>query len=134
MTNSTIVSPVKMEYGWNFSISGLKMMVKSGLENIFEILPCAQHVIFITEFVLLIKIPTFFEVNDPRKEKDHVCPGHLFFKKWGVNRCDCIQEWIFDYFLWVCSPCWRDERAYYTAVIFFWNSGNYVSNGVHWPT
>ena len=35
MTNATIVSPVKMEYGWNFSISGLKMMVKSGLEKIF---------------------------------------------------------------------------------------------------
>ena len=35
MTNTTIVSPVKMEYGWNFSISGLKMMVKSGLEKIF---------------------------------------------------------------------------------------------------
>ena len=33
MTNPTIVSPVKMEYGWNFSISNLKMMVKSGLEN-----------------------------------------------------------------------------------------------------
>ena len=32
MTNPTIVYPVKMEYGWNFSISGLKMMVKSGLE------------------------------------------------------------------------------------------------------
>ena len=28
MTNLTIVYPVKMEYGWNFSISGLKMMVK----------------------------------------------------------------------------------------------------------
>ena len=35
MTNPTIVSPAKMEYGWNFSISGLKMMVKSGLEKIF---------------------------------------------------------------------------------------------------
>ena len=35
MTNPTIVSPVKMEYGWNFSISGQKMMVKSGLEEIF---------------------------------------------------------------------------------------------------
>ena len=35
MTNSTLVSPVKMEYGWNFSISGIKMMVKSGLKNIF---------------------------------------------------------------------------------------------------
>ena len=35
MTNPTVVSPVKMVYGWNFSISGLKMMVKSGLEKIF---------------------------------------------------------------------------------------------------
>ena len=35
MTNLTIVCPVKMEYGWNFSISVLKMMVKSGLEKIF---------------------------------------------------------------------------------------------------
>ena len=35
MTNPTIVSPVKMEYGWNFSISGQKMMVKSGIEKIF---------------------------------------------------------------------------------------------------
>ena len=35
MTNPTIVSPVKMEHGWNFSISGLKMVVKSGLEKIF---------------------------------------------------------------------------------------------------
>ena len=26
MTNSTLVSPVKMEYGWNFSLFGLKMM------------------------------------------------------------------------------------------------------------
>ena len=30
---------------------------------ILEIPPCAFHVIFITEFVLLIKIPPFFEVN-----------------------------------------------------------------------
>ena len=35
MTNSTLVSPVKMEYGWDFSISGLKMMMKSVLGKIF---------------------------------------------------------------------------------------------------
>ena len=35
MTNLTIFCPVKIEYGWKFSISGLKMMVKSGLEKIF---------------------------------------------------------------------------------------------------
>ena len=33
MTNPTIVYPVKMEYGWKFNISGLKMMVKRGLEK-----------------------------------------------------------------------------------------------------
>ena len=35
VTNPTIVCPVKMEYGWNFSISGLKMMVKSSLRKMF---------------------------------------------------------------------------------------------------
>ena len=35
MTNPTIVNPGKMEYGQNFSISGLKMMVKSSLEKVF---------------------------------------------------------------------------------------------------
>ena len=35
MTNSTLVSPVKIEYGWNFSIYGLNMMMKSGLGKIF---------------------------------------------------------------------------------------------------
>ena len=35
MKNSTLVSRAKMEYGWNFSISGLKMMMKSGLGKIF---------------------------------------------------------------------------------------------------
>ena len=35
MTNSTLVSPVKMEYGRDLSISDLKMMVKSGLGKIF---------------------------------------------------------------------------------------------------
>ena len=35
MTNPNIVYLVKMEYGWNFSIPGLKMMVKSGLQKLF---------------------------------------------------------------------------------------------------
>ena len=32
-------------------------------KNIFEIPPCAHHVIFITEFVLLIKTPPFYNVK-----------------------------------------------------------------------
>ena len=35
MTNLTILCLVKMECGWNFSTSVLKMMVKSGLGKIF---------------------------------------------------------------------------------------------------
>ena len=35
MKNLTLVSLVKMGYGWNFSISGLKMMMKSGLGKLF---------------------------------------------------------------------------------------------------
>ena len=35
MTNLTLVSSVKMEYGWDFSISGLKIIVKIGLEKLF---------------------------------------------------------------------------------------------------
>ena len=35
MTNPTIVCLVKMKYGWNFRISGLKMTVKSGLIKYF---------------------------------------------------------------------------------------------------
>ena len=41
-------------------------------KNIFEIPPYAHHVIFITEFVLLIKIPPFYEVN-------------LFDRKWFAH-------------------------------------------------
>ena len=35
MRNSTIVYPLKMEYGWKIVILGLEIMVKNGLEIIF---------------------------------------------------------------------------------------------------
>ena len=60
MTNSTLVCPVKIEYETKNNIFGLK---KWSRKNIFEIPPCAHHVIFITEFVLLIKTPLFYDVN-----------------------------------------------------------------------
>ena len=48
MTNLTSFCPVKMDYGWSFSISALKMMAKSGLEKIFlKISPCAGHFLII---------------------------------------------------------------------------------------
>ena len=44
MTNLTIVYSVKKEYGWNFRISGQKMMVKIGLEKIFFKFRHAQQI------------------------------------------------------------------------------------------
>ena len=35
MRNSTFPYPLKMEYGWNFTILGLKIMVKCDLKKIF---------------------------------------------------------------------------------------------------
>ena len=63
-------SPVKMEYGWNFSISGLNHE-KWSRKNIFEIPPCAHNVIFITEFVLLIKISPIFHFD--RGHQSWIC-------------------------------------------------------------
>ena len=48
MTNSTLVSPFKMEYGWNFSISGLKMMMKSGHFYYWILIKSTNSVIEIT--------------------------------------------------------------------------------------
>ena len=57
------------------------MMVKSGLENFFlEIPPFAHHVIFMTEFVLLIKTPHFYEANSfDRKWLEHGGISKIFF-------------------------------------------------------
>ena len=49
-------------------------------EFFWEISPCAHHVIFITEFVLLIKIPPFYEVNlFNRKRQVHGGISKIFF-------------------------------------------------------
>jgi hypothetical protein len=45
-----------------------------------EIPPCTHHVIFITEFVLLIKTPPFYEVNSfNRKWLAHGGISKIFF-------------------------------------------------------
>ena len=45
-------------------ICGLKFQLAYvDMPQELEIPPCTYHVIFITEFVLLIKIPPFYEVN-----------------------------------------------------------------------
>ena len=62
---SSVVYPDKMEYTkvkfYHFwpKNDGEKWSGK----NIFEIPPCAQYVIFITEFVLLTKTTPFYQVN-----------------------------------------------------------------------
>ena len=58
-------------------------MVKSGLEKFFlEIPPFAHHVIFITEFVLLIKTPHFYEANSfDRKWLEHGGISKIFFSR-----------------------------------------------------
>ena len=49
-------------------------------KNIFEIPPCSHHVILITEFVLLIKTPPFYEVNlFNRKRQAHGGISKIFF-------------------------------------------------------
>ena len=48
---------LKMEYGWNFSISGLKMMMKSGLGKIFlKFLHALTMLFLLLNLYLLIKI------------------------------------------------------------------------------
>ena len=65
MTNSTLVCPVKIEYVTNNNIFFLpkKDGEKGYRKNISEIPPCTgtHNVIFITEFVLLIKTRTKVE-------------------------------------------------------------------------
>ena len=49
-------------------------------KNNFEIPPCAHNVIFITEFILLIKIPSFYKVNSfNRKCQAHGGISKIFF-------------------------------------------------------
>ena len=73
------------------------MMVK----NIFEIPPCAHHVIFITEFVLLIKTPISYEV-------------HSFIRKWLAH------EGILKYFfLDHLSSSFLGQKYYFLLHIQF---------------
>ena len=80
MINSTIVSPVKMEYGRNLWLKVSFIVCRYATRFFLEIPPCAHDVIFITEFVLLIKIPPFDEVNSfNRKWQAHGGISKYFF-------------------------------------------------------
>ena len=67
MRNSTILCPVKMEYGPEINMFVLKMMMKSALEKIFlkflHAQSLFQKVFFITEFALLSTNLPFYEVK-----------------------------------------------------------------------
>ena len=61
-------------------ICALKSYLDMPQEFFLEIPPSAHHVIFNTEFVLLIKIPLFYEVNSfNRKWQAHGGISKLFF-------------------------------------------------------
>ena len=64
MRKSTIIYPVKMECGWFLWLKASVMICPYTTKNIFEIPPCANNVIFITEFVILVQNPLFYEVNN----------------------------------------------------------------------
>ena len=60
---TTLVYPVKMEYGLNLFISSIYYMYIH--HNFFiENPPCALKVLFITEFAISCKIPHFYELNE----------------------------------------------------------------------
>ena len=91
MTNPTIVYPVKMEYGWNFRISGLKMMVKSGLEKIFWNSSMCKP--FSIKWIYLIERRSFDQKNKFSKKMTWCAHGVNFQKSsCGISTYD---KWNF---------------------------------------
>ena len=103
MTNPTIVSPVKMEYGWNFSISGLKIMVKSGLEKIFlRFLHALTMSFLLLNLYFLTKISPFYEANS-------------FNRKWWAHE-GISKIFFLDHF----SPSFLGQKCWNFTQIPFW--------------
>ena len=75
MTNLTIVRPVKLEYGWYFSISGLKMMVKSGLEKMFLKF---LHALTMSFLLLNYWIPPFYDWGKFIYRSSHIQTDAIF--------------------------------------------------------
>ena len=71
MTNPTTVYPFKMEYGQKFSISGLKMMVKSGLEKHFQNSSMCKP--FSIKWIYLIERRSFDQNYKFSNKNDMVC-------------------------------------------------------------
>ena len=102
MTNPTFVSPVKMEYGWNFSISGLKMMVKSGLGKIFlKFLHALTMSFLLLNLYFWSKFPPFYEIN-------------LLNRKWQAHE-GISKIFFLDHF----SPSFLGQKLYFWIQIPF---------------
>ena len=65
--DSTLVCPVKIEYGWNLQLKHSFMICRFTTKSFIEIPPCAKMVIFVTEFVELgfsIRVAKVLTVHD----------------------------------------------------------------------
>ena len=71
MTNSTLVSPVKMEYGWNFSISSLKMMMKMNFDQKYKFSNKNDMVNAWRNFINIFSRPLFTVIFRPEMQKFH---------------------------------------------------------------
>jgi hypothetical protein len=93
-------------------ICGLKLKVpiiicRDAIRFFSEIAPCAHHVIFITEFVLLIKIPPLYEV-DSFDRKWHA-PGGIskIFLTYVNFKLACLY---FDFHIFFSSSMRNNEK------------------------
>ena len=91
MTNLTIVYPVKMEHGWNFNISGLNMMMKSGPEKCFWNSSMCKP--FSIKWIYLKKRRNFDQKYKFCNKNDMVCARRNFQK----NSCNIssYDKWNF---------------------------------------
>ena len=125
MTNSTLVSPVKIEYGWNFSISGQKMMMKSGLGKTFlKFLHALTMLFLLLNLYFLAKFSNKNDMESSWRNFKNIFPRTLFiiiFKPemlkshpysilTGDTRVEfviyCLLRYYWKKSLWgVLSPC-----------------------------
>ena len=114
MTNPTIVCPVKMEYGWNFSIFSLKMIVTSGLEKIL-----LKFLHALTMLFLLLNLyfwskfrPLFIIIFWPEMLKFHpysILTGQTMVR--FVIYCVLIRFWIFPWNDYYCLSLTQDSQS-----------------------
>ena len=85
-TYSTLVCPVKMEYGPENNIFGLKMMMKSGLKKFFDIPPCTKP--FLENLFYFIERGIFESNCKFSNKNDILCAWRDFNKTFcGISTC-----------------------------------------------